>query len=140
MAELIDQPLATFRLLHNPFLVVLSDAAAQLVVVHGRPILSLAPEPGHADRVLDLEHALPAVQPAYARPVDTRALQQLLQELPEVNVRPTVTHLTTAAAASACPGLRRTAVLVLVWKKKRRPAGIRLRLAFSGPGHCPGVP
>lgn len=61
MAELIDEPLATFRLLHDPFLVVLSDATAKLVVVHGRPILSFAPESGHADRVLDLKHALATV-------------------------------------------------------------------------------
>lgn len=117
MAELIDQPLAALRLLHDPLLVVLPDAAAQLVVVHGWPILSLAPEPGHADRVLDLEHALAAVQPAYAGPVHAGALQQFLQELPEVDVRATVSHLAAAAAAAAHPGLRGAAVLVLVWKK-----------------------
>lgn len=118
MAELIDQPLATFRLLHDPFLVVLSDAAAQLVVVHGRPILPFAPEPGHAHRVLDLEHTLAAVEPAYTGPVNAGALQQLLQELPQVNVRATVAHFTTAAAAATARSRLRATVLVLVCKKK----------------------
>lgn len=101
MAELIDQPLATLRLLHDPLLVVLSYATAQLVVVHGRPILSFTPEPGHADRVLDLEHTLAAIQPTYTGTVDTWTLQQLLQELPEVNVRAAVPHFTAAAAAAS---------------------------------------
>lgn len=130
MAELIDQPLATLRLLHDPFLVILPDATAQLVVVHGRPILSFAPQPGHADRVLDLEHTLATVQPAYTRAVDARALKQLLQELPEVDVRAAVTHFTTTAPASADSSLRRAAILVLIWKKRNQP--IRLRFV-SGP-------
>lgn len=130
MAELIDQPLATLRLLHDPFLVILPDATAQLVVVHCRPILSFAPQPGHADRVLDLEHTLATVQPAYTGTVDARALKQLLQELPEVDVRAAVTHFTTTAPASAGSSLRRAAILVLIWKKRNQP--IRLRFV-SGP-------
>lgn len=125
MAELIDQPLATLRLLHDPFLVILPDATAQLVVVHGRPILSFAPQPGHADRVLDLEHTLATVQPAYTGTVHARALKQLLQELPEVDVRAAVAHFTTTAPAPAGSSLRRAAILVLIWKKRNQP--IRLR-------------
>lgn len=118
MAELIDEPLATLRLLHDTLLVVLSDATTQLVVVHGRTIFTLAPEPGHADRILDLEHALATIQPAYTGTVHTGTLQQLLQELPQVYVRATVSHLTaTTTAATGCPGLRGTAVFVFVWKK-----------------------
>lgn len=46
MTELVDEPLAPFRLLHDALLVVLSDAPGEFVVVHGRPVLSLAPQPG----------------------------------------------------------------------------------------------
>lgn len=93
MTKLIDQPLAALRLLHNTFLVVLSDAATQLVVVHCRAILAFAPKPGNPHRVLDLEDALVAVQPAYARAVHAGTLQQLLEELPQVDVRATVADL-----------------------------------------------
>ena len=53
--ELINKPLGVLRLLDDAFLVVLSDGAAQLVVVHGRTVLALAPQFGHATRVLNLE-------------------------------------------------------------------------------------
>jgi len=49
VAELVHQPLAPLRLLHDPLLVVLTQRAGQLVVVHGRTVLSLAPECGHLD-------------------------------------------------------------------------------------------
>ena len=58
MAELVDEPLGALRLLHDALLVVLPEGAAELVVVHGRAVLALAPERGHAVRVDDLEDAL----------------------------------------------------------------------------------
>ena len=88
VAELVDEPLRTLRLLHDALAVVLADAAAQLVVVHGRPVLALAPQFGDADAVLDLEDAARTVQPADGRAVQRRLRQQLLQELPQVDVRP----------------------------------------------------
>ena len=39
VAELVHQPLAPLRLLHDPLLVVLTQRAGQLVVVHGRTVL-----------------------------------------------------------------------------------------------------
>ena len=64
VAELVDEPLRPLCLLHHALLVVLADGARELVVVHGRPVLAPAPELGHPDRVLDLEDAGLAVQPA----------------------------------------------------------------------------
>lgn len=100
LAELIDQALRTLRLLHDALLVVLAYGARELVVVHGRPILAPAPQLGHAHRVLDLEDALAAVDPAYGRAVHLRRREQLLEELPQVNVR-------TAAVACAARALGR---------------------------------
>ena len=39
VAELIDQPLTSLRLLHDPFLVVLSERSRQLVIVHRWSVL-----------------------------------------------------------------------------------------------------
>lgn len=61
MAKLVHQSLAALRLLHDALLVVLPDTAAELVIVHGGPILPLAPEPRHPHRVLDLEDPLAAI-------------------------------------------------------------------------------
>lgn len=55
--ELVDEALGDVGLPDDPFLVVLPDGAAQLVVVHGRAVLADAPQPGHLRRVLDLEDA-----------------------------------------------------------------------------------
>lgn len=120
MAELVHQSLAALRLLHDALLVVLPDAAAELVVIHGGTILSFAPEPRHPHRVLDLEDPLAAVQPTYAGTVDARALQQFLQELPQVNVAAAVTHLAATRAASART-LTGSAVLILVCTQKINP-------------------
>lgn len=128
MAELVYQSLAALRLLHDALLVVLPDAATELVVVHRRPVLSLAPEPRHAHRVLDLEHPLAAIQPAYAGAVNARTLQQLLQELPEVDVAAAVAHLAAAVAAvtAVTAALNRSAVLVLVCTQRiKRMQGMR---------------
>lgn len=89
MAELVDQPLRPFCLLHDPLLVVLSDRAWELVIVHGGAVLALAPETSHTHAVLYLEHAGGAVQPPDARSVSLRVGKQLLQELPQVDVRAT---------------------------------------------------
>mgnify|MGYP007002759056 CR=1 FL=1 len=90
--ELVDQSLAALRLLHDALLVVLADGPAQLVVVHRRPILPGAPQLRHADAVLDLEDALGAVQPADAAAVLVRPTKELLQKLPQVNVRAAGAH------------------------------------------------
>lgn len=86
MTELIDQSLWSFRLLHDTFLVVLPNRTRQLVVVHRRPVLAPAPQSGHAHRVLDLEHALAAVQPPDGAAVLLCIGEQLLEELPQMNV------------------------------------------------------
>jgi len=72
MAELVDQPLRPFRLLHDALLVVLSYGAGQLVVVHRRPVLATTPQLGHPHRVLDLEDALSPVNPPDGRSVHLR--------------------------------------------------------------------
>lgn len=130
MAELVHQSLAALRLLHDALLVVLPDAAAELVVVHRGPVLPLAPEPRHAHRVLDLEDPLAAVQPAYAGAVNARALQQLLQKLPQVDVASAVAHLATAVATititAVTAALNGSAILVLVCTQKINGAqGVR---------------
>ena len=43
LAELIDQSLGPFGLLHDTFLIVLANGPTQLIVVHGGAILPLAP-------------------------------------------------------------------------------------------------
>lgn len=90
MAELVDQSLRSFRLLHDALLVVLPNGTRQLIVVHGRSILATSPQSGHAHRVLDLEHSLRAVQPADGRAVLLWIGQQLFEELPEMNVGATL--------------------------------------------------
>lgn len=120
MAKLIDQPLASLGLLHDALLVVLPYAAAELVVVHGRTVLALAPESGHPDRVLDLEHALVSVEPAYAGTVQARTLEQLLQELPQVDVGTAAANLTSGRRRDrnhprrVVTGAQGTCLLVLV--------------------------
>lgn len=120
MAELVDQPLRPLRLLHDALLVVLPDGPAELVVVHGRPVLPLAPEPGDADRVLDLEDALRPVQPPYAASVEMGLAQQLLQELPQVDVgvRSGAAGPSGAAAGRATLSVARL-VAYLVWKERK---------------------
>lgn len=86
MAELVDQSLRAFRLLHDALLVVLANGSRQLVVVHGRSILATTPQTGDAHRVLDLEHALGAVQPTDGGDVLLRRGEQFFEELPQVNV------------------------------------------------------
>ena len=39
MAELVDQPLTSLRLLHDPLLVVLSQRPGKLVIVHRWSVL-----------------------------------------------------------------------------------------------------
>ena len=85
---MVDEPLRSLRLLHDALAVILADGAAQLVVVHGRPVLAFAPETGHAHAVLDLEDAARPIQPADGRSVHGRLRQQLLQELPQMDMRP----------------------------------------------------
>ena len=103
MAELVDQPLTSLRLLHDPLLVVLSQRPGKLVIVHrwsvlgGKTLrskksslstnLSLSPQGGHLDRVNDLEDALLPVDPVDVVAVEGGLQQQLLDKLPQVDVR-----------------------------------------------------
>ena len=84
--ELVNKSLRPLRLLHDPLLVVLPERARQLVIVHGRPVLPLAPQRCHAVRVDDLEDPLLPVQPVDAAGVEVRLVEQLLDELPQVDV------------------------------------------------------
>lgn len=86
VAELIDQSLAPLCLLHDALLVILAQRPGELVIVHGRPVLSLPPECGHLDRVDDLEDPLLPVDPVDVVAVQGRLEQQLLDKLPEVDV------------------------------------------------------
>lgn len=43
LAKLIDEPLRSFRFLHDAFTIVLAYGTAELVVIHGRPVFTLAP-------------------------------------------------------------------------------------------------
>lgn len=137
MAELVYQSLAALRLLHDALLVVLPDAAAELVVVHCRSILPLTPEPCHAHRVLDLEDPLAAIQPTYAGAVNPWTLQQLLQELPEVDVTAAVAHLATAVAAvtTVSAALSGSAIVVLVCAQKiKKTHRVRNKKRLAGLG------
>lgn len=86
MAELVDQPLTSLRLLHDPLLVVLSQRPGKLVIVHRWSVLSLSPQGGHLDRVYDLEDALLPVDPVDVVAVEGGLQQQLLDKLPQVDV------------------------------------------------------
>jgi len=74
VAELVDQPLTSLGLLHDPLLVVLSQRPGKLVIVHRWSVLSLSPQGGHLDRVNNLEDALLPVDP-----VDVVAVEGGLQ-------------------------------------------------------------
>lgn len=125
MAELVDEPLGPLRLLHYAFLVVLSYRSGELVVVHGGTVLSFAPEPRHSHGIFYLEDALLPVQPPDAAAVGLWRGEELLEELPEVNVRSRTTPR-LAGGGGRVRALRRGAslalpcerlhVLVLIWK------------------------
>ena len=55
--ELVDEALGDVWLPDDALLVILADRTAQLVVVHGRPVLADAPQPGHLSGVLNFEDA-----------------------------------------------------------------------------------
>lgn len=102
VAELVDEPLGALCLLHDALLVVLTDGTGELVVVHGRAVLAHAPEARHFDGVLYLEDAFAPVQPADAGAVGLRGRQELLQELPQVDVRAAASSADLPAAGRAC--------------------------------------
>ena len=93
MTELVHQTLRPLRLLHDALLVILPDGSGQLVVVHGRPVLATSPQTRHNHRVFDLEDALAPVQPPDSGPMSLRGSQELLKELPQVNVTASVSFL-----------------------------------------------
>jgi len=86
VAELINQPLTSLRLLHDPFLVILPQRTRQLVVVHCWPVLSLSPQSGDLDRVDNLEDPLLPIDPVDVVAVEGGLEQELLDKLPEVDV------------------------------------------------------
>lgn len=85
-AKLVDQSLSSLCLLHDALLVVLSQRPGQLVIVHGRSVLPLAPERGNPVGVDNLEDASLAVNPVDAARVQVGLVEQLLDKLPEVDV------------------------------------------------------
>lgn len=86
MAKLIDKPLTSFSFLHNSFFVILSQRTGELVVVHRWAVLPLSPESRNLDRVDNFEYSLLPVQPVDEVPEVLRLEEQLLDELPEMNV------------------------------------------------------
>jgi len=86
VAELIDQPLTSLRLLHDPFLVVLAERSRQLVIVHRWSVLSLSPQSGDLDRVNDLEDSLLPIDPVDVVAIEGGLEEELLDELPQVDV------------------------------------------------------
>jgi len=86
MTKLINESLGALRLPHDSLPVILTDGPRKFVVVHGRSILPDAPEPGHPNAVLDLEDTTRLVQPPDAGTVLLARGEQLLKELPEMDV------------------------------------------------------
>jgi len=86
MAELVDQSLTPLRLLHDSLLVVLSQGPGELVVVHGRTVLSLSPQSGDLDRINNLEDSLGSVDPVNVVAIQRRLQKKFLDELPEMDV------------------------------------------------------
>lgn len=86
MAELVDQSLRSFRLLHDALFVVLPDGSRQLVIVHRWSILATSPQAGNSHGVLDLKHSLGSVQPSNRCAVLLRIGEQLFEKLPQMDV------------------------------------------------------
>ena len=55
--ELVHKTFGIISLLDDSFLVILSDGATELVVIHGWAVLSLTPKSGNVSRVFYLEDA-----------------------------------------------------------------------------------
>lgn len=55
--ELVDETFRLVCLAYDLLLVVLADGATELVIVHGRSVLSLTPQLGHTRRVFDFENS-----------------------------------------------------------------------------------
>lgn len=83
--KLVHQSLRHVRLADDAFLVVLTYGAAQLVVVHCRPILSEPPQSRNVSGVFDFENAFFFIEPANAASIVVRFEQELPEELPEMN-------------------------------------------------------
>jgi len=85
-AELIYKPLGAFCLLHNAFLVVLAERARQLVIVHGRAVLTSAPECSHACRVHNFEDSMFTICPMNASRVKMGLVQEFFDKLPQMDI------------------------------------------------------
>ena len=72
LTELVDESLRPLRFFHDAFTIVLAYGAAELVVVHCRPVFTLAPQFGNPNAVLDFKHAPLSVQPTNGRAVNGR--------------------------------------------------------------------
>lgn len=83
--EFVDQSLLLLGLLDDPFLVILAQRPAQLVVVHCRPVLSDSPVSSQVMRRLDLESPLVSIHPADAAAVFFWLVKQLAYEVPEMD-------------------------------------------------------
>lgn len=110
VAELIHQPLWPLRLFHDALLVVLANGSGQFVIIHGWSVLAFSPQSCHTNRVLYLENALAAIQPANTGAMELWWGQQLLEELPQVYVWASTASRATGrnfgpTAATGC-GLR----------------------------------
>lgn len=105
MTKLVDKALGAFRLFHDALLIVLANGATELVVVHGRPVLTLPPKTCYSHRVFDFEHPSGSVEPTNAAAIQLGLAEQFLQELPQVDVRAGAGARTSCSAS----GLRRTA-------------------------------
>ena len=120
-AELVNQSLRSFGLLHDALLVVLPQGPGQLVVVHGRPVLALAPEGGHPVGVHDLEDAPLSVEPVDAARVHVGLVQEFLDELPEVDVgRGAAGGGGGGIGGAGSRGAAAVGAGVLVWKAKSK--------------------
>lgn len=86
-AELINEPLGPFRLLHNTLLVILADGPRQFIIVHCRSVLTFAPESRYTNRIFNFEDTLGSVDPSDTASVEVWLWQELFQELPQVDVR-----------------------------------------------------
>ena len=104
VAELVDKSLCLLSLLHDALLVVLPQGSGQLIVVHGRPVFSLAPQGRNPVGIHNLEDAALPVQPVDAARVHVWCHQQLLDKLPQVDAGRGAAWLGHGACTSAGGG------------------------------------
>lgn len=87
MTELVNQSLRPLRFPHDSFPVILPDGPRKLVIVHRRTVFTDSPKACHPNAIFDFEHASALIQPPDTWTMLLPGGQQLLQELPEMNMR-----------------------------------------------------